>query len=280
MQQTVIQTIQRDSVISFPMLGDLHLNPPSFITLFGRDIYFYGIIIALGFLLAMFYCTRNARRFGIKEDDLYDAFLWLIPFSILGARLYYVAFKLDFYLANPGEIFALREGGLAIYGGVIAGIIVIALVCRKKKIPLGAMLDLLVFGLLIGQILGRWGNFMNAEVYGNETTLPWRMRITDWHGTFEVHPLFLYESLWNLLGFVIIQFIYKNKKYDGQIFLFYLFWYGLIRSILEPMRSDTFILKTFGGLPISFMISAAACAAALIIMIVKSVKTRKKEETI
>lgn len=269
-----------ETTIGFPGLGiaDFAVNPVAF-TIFDRDIAWYGIIIAIGMVLAYFYASHKMKVEGLSADDFLDIVLFTVPAGIVFARAFYVVFSLDEY-DTFYEMIAIWNGGISILGAVIGGIIAIVCVTKFKKISTLKALDSLAPAVLIGQILGRWGNFMNAEVYGNETTLPWRMRITDWHGTFEVHPLFLYESLWNLLGFIIIQFIYKNKKYDGQIFLFYLFWYGLIRSILEPMRSDTFILKTFGGLPISFMISAAACAAALIIMIVKSVKTRKKEEKI
>ena len=165
----LVQTIQRDSAISFPMLGDFSFNPPSCFSLFGLNIYYYGVIIALGFILAMVYCSRNSRDFGIRSDDFFDLMLWIIPCCIIGARLYYVLFNLEHYLADPGEIFAIRDGGLAIYGGIIVGVIVIIGVSRHKKIPIPAMLDLAVFGLLIGQILGRWGNFMNREAFGAET---------------------------------------------------------------------------------------------------------------
>ena len=171
--ETALETIQRTSAISFPgLLGDFSMNPPASFVLFGRNIYFYGVIIALGFLLGITYCTKNAKRFGIREDDVYDLVLWLIPLSIIGARLYFVAFKLDYYLAHPEEIVAIWNGGLAIYGGVIAGVIVMLFVCRRKKIPWQAMLDLIVYGLLIGQILGRWGNFMNREAFRNGDLLP------------------------------------------------------------------------------------------------------------
>ena len=151
-----IETIQRTSTISFPgLFGDFSIDPPAYFTLFGRNIYFYGVIIALGFILGISYCAKNARRFGVKEDDVYDLTLWMIPLTIVGARLYYVLFKLDYYAAHPREIIEIWNGGLAIYGGVIAGVIVMLLVCRKKKIPWRAMFDLLIYGLLIGQILGR-----------------------------------------------------------------------------------------------------------------------------
>lgn len=271
MNEAIIQTIQRDSVITFPMLGDIALNPPSFITVFGKNIYFYGVIIALGFLLGLLYCTKSSRRFGIKEDDLYDAFLWLLPFSILGARLYYVLFKLDFYLAHPAEIFALREGGLAIYGGVIAGILVIFLVCRKKKIPLGAMLDLLVFGLLIGQILGRWGNFMNREAFGAQTEVFCRMGLTAPDGTtIYVHPTFLYESLWNFACLVFLHIFIRlgKRRYDGQCVLIYFLWYGIGRSWIEGLRTDSLYIGST-DIRVSQVLSVALALAALIALIAK-----------
>lgn len=266
-----IQTIQRDSSISFPMLGSFEINPPSYITVFGHNIYFYGILIAAGFLLAMVYCTRKAKRFGIKEDDLYDVFLWLVPAAIIGARLYFVLFKLDYYLANPKDIFALREGGLAIYGGVIAGFLVIMLVCRKKKIPLGAMLDLIVFGLLIGQILGRWGNFMNREAFGAETTVFCRMGLTAPNGTtIYVHPTFLYESLWNLVCLVFLMaFVKKGKRrYDGQCVLIYFFWYGIGRTWIEGLRTDSLYIGST-GIRVSQLLSVVLALAALVALIRK-----------
>lgn len=272
MNEATIQTIQRDSTISFPMFGSFEIDPPSYITVFGHNIYFYGILIAAGFLLAMLYCTRNSKRFGIKEDDLYDVFLWLIPFAIIGARLYFVLFKLDYYLANPADIFALREGGLAIYGGVIAGFLVIALVCRKKKIPLGAMLDLIVFGLLIGQILGRWGNFMNREAFGAETTVFCRMGLTAPNGTtIYVHPTFLYESLWNLACLLFLMvFVKKGKRrYDGQCVLIYFFWYGIGRTWIEGLRTDSLYIGTT-GIRVSQALSIVLAVAALTALVIQS----------
>ena len=248
------QTIQRDSAICFPMLGNLTIDPPSYFTVFGFKIYFYGVIIALGFILGIVCCTRICARFGIKEDDMYDTILVIIPTAIIGARLYYVLFELDRYLANPAVIFALRDGGLAIYGGVIACIFALWLVCRHKKIPLPAMLDVIVFGLLIGQIIGRWGNFMNREALGAETTLPWRMQLTTTAGTLvEVHPTFLYESLWNVVGLLLIVFIVaKGRRFDGENTWFYFLWYGIGRFWVEGLRTDSLYLFnwTIGGEPI------------------------------
>ena len=245
----LFDTIQRDSVISFPALGNLTLNPPSYITVFGRPIYFYGILIALGFLLAILYCSRHAPDFGIKQDDFYDMALWLIPLCIVGARLYFVAFRWSDYADNPASILAVWEGGLAIYGGIIAGVLCLVFVCRRKKVPVSAMLDLCVYGLLIGQILGRWGNFMNREAFGAETTVFCRMGLTDPTGhTIYVHPTFLYESLWNLIGLIFL-IVFRNRgkrRYDGQCALLYFFWYGLGRAWIEGLRTDSLYLGSSG----------------------------------
>ena len=130
----LVETIQRDSAISFPLFGDFSVNPPSYFTVFGKNIYFYGVIISIAFLIGIFFCTKNCGKFGLKEDDVYDVLIWMIPLSIVGARLYFVLFNLDYYLANPSEIIAVWEGGLAIYGGIIAGILVIFLVCRRIRL--------------------------------------------------------------------------------------------------------------------------------------------------
>ena len=242
--QPLVQTIQRDSAITFPMLGNLTINPPSYFTVFGMDIYFYGVIIGLGFILGILYCSHNSRRFGIDQDSVYDVMIWLIPTAIIGARLYYVLFRLDYYVQHPNEIFAIHNGGLAIYGGVIAGVLVIWLVCRKKKIPLGAMLDLLCYGLLIGQILGRWGNFMNREAFGAATELPWRMRLWTSATTYmDVHPTFLYESLWNVIGLLLLYFVVSRaRRFDGENTCFYFIWYGLGRFWIEGLRTDSLYL--------------------------------------
>ena len=249
LEDEVLQTIQRDSVISFPGLG-ITLNPPAYFTLFGHRIYFYGVLIALGFLLAILYCARKSRAFGIRPDDFYDMVIWLIPVSILCARLYFVLFRLDDYIGQPLiSYLAVWEGGLAIYGGIIGGALTIFCVCRHKGIPVGAMLDLCVFGLLIGQIIGRWGNFMNREAFGAQTEIFCRMGLTDPSGhTIYVHPTFLYESLWNLVGLtVLILWFRKGKRqYDGQVILLYFLWYGLGRAWIEGLRTDSLYIGHTG----------------------------------
>ena len=278
---TVIETIQRSSTISFPgLFGDFSIDPPACFTLFGRCIYFYGVIIALGFLLGISYCARSAKRFGVKGDDVYDLVIWLIPLSIVGARLYYVVFKLDHYLANPGEIIEIWNGGLAIYGGVIAGVLVMLLVCRRKKIPWQAMIDLLIFGLLIGQILGRWGNFMNREAFGAETDIFCRMQLTAPDGSSVcVPPTFLYESLWNLIGFIGLSVWERRggRRYDGQAALGYFFWYGLGRAWIEGLRTDSLYI---GGtsLRVSQLLSIVLALAALVLLAVNARKKHPAED--
>ena len=279
--ENLIETIQRSSTIGFPgLFGDWSIDPPASFRLFGLNIYFYGVIIALGFLLGITYCARNSRRFGIREDDVYDLVLWLIPLSLVGARLYFVAFKLEYYLAHSGEIIQIWNGGLAIYGGVIVGVIVMLLVCRHKKIPWQAMFDLLIYGLLIGQIIGRWGNFMNREAFGAETDIFCRMQLTAPDGSsICVHPTFLYESLWNLVGFIALTVWERRggRRYDGQAALGYFFWYGLGRAWIEGLRTDSLYI---GGssLRVSQLLSIVLMLTALVLLIVNARRKHPPEE--
>ena len=247
-------TMMRDAAISFPLLGNWSIDPSASFTLFGRTFYWYGVIIAVGFILAMLYCARHCRRCGIEPDTLYDFLIWMIPLAIIGARLYYVIFQWSDYRDHPIDALKIWEGGLAIYGGVIAGLLTGIIWCRKKKIPFGAMADVCAPGLLIGQCIGRWGNFMNREAFGAETTLPWRMQLTTTAGTLvEVHPTFLYESLWNVVGLLLIVFIVaKGRRFDGENTWFYFLWYGIGRFWVEGLRTDSLYLFnwTIGGEPI------------------------------
>ena len=257
-------TIQRESAISFPFLGDLTLNPPASFSLFGREIYLYGIIVALAFILGTLFSGKKAPQFGIPSDSFYDMMLWVIPLCILGARLYFVAFQWDYYRLHPKEILAVWEGGLAIYGGIIAGFLVILIFCRLKKLSFAAMLDVCAFGLLIGQIIGRWGNFFNREAFGAVTEVFCRMGLTAPDGiTIYVHPTFLYESLWNLLGLLfLIWFVKKGRRrYDGQCILIYFFWYGLGRVWIEGLRTDSLYLGST-GIRVSQLLSLLLILAA------------------
>ena len=265
-------TMMRDATISFPMLGDWSIDPSASFTLFGHTFYWYGAIIAVGFILAMLYCARHCRRCGIKPDTLYDFLIWMIPLAIIGARLYYVIFQWSDYREHPLNAFKIWEGGLAIYGGVIAAVLVCFVLSKKRGFKLGALTDLIVMGFLIGQAVGRWGNFMNREAFGAETTLPWRMQLTTTAGTLvEVHPTFLYESLWNLVGLLLIVFVVsKARRFDGENTCFYFLWYGVGRFWIEGLRTDSLYLFnwTIAGQPIrvSQVLSLVLMIAALAVL--------------
>lgn len=234
-----------NQTVSFPGLGlEFHFNNVAF-HIASKPIYWYGILIMLGVILAVVYASARSRQFGIRQDDLYDAVLFAVPLGIVCARIYYVIFEWEQYKDNLSEIFATWHGGLAIYGGIIGGIIVIVVLCKVKKIYVMDMLDLFASAVPIGQILGRWGNFFNCEAYGSSTTLPWRMVIgktLEEAGTAGNHPTFFYESAWNLIGFIILYFSSKKRKYHGEILLLYLGWYGLGRFFIEGLRTDSLYL--------------------------------------
>ena len=242
-----------DMPISFPgLFGDLEFNPSPIAINIGNGIYWYGILICFGLLLAVLFCAKQAKRYGLTEDHVYDLLIWEIPLCVIGARLYYVIFYLDLYRNSDGSlnfsrVIAIWDGGLAIYGAIIVAFIVLLVFCRIKKIPAGAFADLGVMGLLIGQSVGRWGNFMNREAFGGETTLPWRMRLwTSATEYIEVHPTFLYESLWNLIGLLLIVFlIARIRTFDGENACFYFIWYGVGRTMIESLRTDSLYLFDF-----------------------------------
>lgn len=275
----------------FPGLGlGIDLERVAF-TVLGHPIYWYGIIIAVGFLFAVWFCSGKAERFGVRSDDLIDMLFFAAPLGILGARLYYIIFYLDLYRRADGTLdisamLRITDGGLAIYGGIIAAAIVLFIFCKIKKLSFLAMADLGVHGLLIGQCIGRWGNFVNIEAYGGVTTLPWRMcgekiagelygkGLVDAdgyyaivEGTIGVHPTFFYESLWNLIGFLLLLLVLKKgRRFDGQALSFYLIWYGAGRFFIEGLRTDSLYL--FGtGLRVSQVIALTSALAGLILLI-------------
>ncbi len=232
--------------ISFPGLG-LEFDPPRMLSLGPVSIYFYGLIIACGLALAAVYGLRRCKQFGLKQDDVIDGALMIIPFAVLCARLYYCIFKWDMYKSNPISIFYIWEGGLAIYGGVIGAILGIIVFGKVKKLSIPAILDLVVLGFLIGQSIGRWGNLFNREAFGSEATGFLRMGLfNSYTQKWEFHhPTFLYESLWNAIGFVALHFLSKKRQYDGQIALGYAAWYGLGRAMIEGLRTDSLYLGAF-----------------------------------
>ena len=268
-------SIMTDSPIRFPgLFGDWAFTASS--TAFhigGKAIYWYGILIALGVLAALAFCMKQKERYGIREDDLMDGVLWGVPLAIVGARLYYVLFYLDRFKKEDGsfdwaESVAIWDGGLAIYGGVIAAVLVCLVLSKKRGFKLGALTDLVVMGLLIGQAVGRWGNFMNREAFGAETTLPWRMQLTTTTGALvEVHPTFLYESLWNVVGLLLIVFIVaKGRRFDGENTWFYFLWYGIGRFWIEGLRTDSLYL--FGtGIRVSQLVALVSVLAAVVLLV-------------
>ena len=270
----------RGAEISFPMLGDWSVNPPYSFTVLGFEIYFYCVIIAAAFILAALFCARKAAEFGLTSDDLFDLVIWLIPACIIGARLYYVLFKLDYFIANPSKIFSVRDGGLAIYGGIIAGVSTGIIGSRRKRIPVFAVGDLAAFGLLIGQAVGRWGNFINREAFGAVTDVFCRMGLTmPGQETLYVHPTFLYESLWNLAGLIILCVLSKlgKRKYDGQFFWSYILWYGLGRAWIEGLRTDSLYIGST-DIRVSQLLAAVSAIAALIVLIINAKKAHKPED--
>ena len=264
--------MMRDAIISFPMLGDLAMNPPYCIQIGNFCIYFYGIIIALGFLLAVFYASRVVKRFDMVMDDVYDYIIWGVIAGVICARLYYCITYTDAngvhtYLHDPASFLRIRDGGLAIYGGVIGAVIALVVRSRMKKQSVFPILDLMSFGFLIGQLVGRWGNFFNREAYGYETDIFCRMGLTLNGSTIYVHPTFLYESLWNLLGFLLLHFhSKKHRRWQGQYFLAYLIWYGFGRAAIEGLRSDSLWLVP-NVIRISQLLGLVSAAAALVLYI-------------
>ena len=282
------------NTVTFPGLGlEFELNRVAF-SVFGRNIYWYGIIIAVGFLLAVIYCLWRAPRFSVDPDVIVDAIFVTVPLAIVGARLYYVIFNPSVCFDENGSFslfraLALWEGGLAIYGGVIATVITVLIYCKVRRVNFWSIMDVTVYGLLIGQMIGRWGNFVNVEAYGGVTTLPWRMSSVSianglWRdglietqaayqsvleGTLGVHPTFLYEALWNLLGFLLLVMLAKKgRKFNGQMFLGYVIWYGLGRAAIEGLRTDS--LYFFGtGIRTSQMVGVVSAAVGIVLFLIR-----------
>ena len=264
-------------LIEFPGLG-LSLNPPAGFTIGSFEIRMYGLIIALGLVLAVAYALRRRAQFGLSEDDLMDGVLWIAPFAILCARIYYCAFEWERYMDDPISILYIWEGGIAIYGAVIGAAIGVILHCKVfKKISVLATLDLVALGFMIGQFLGRWGNFFNREAHGGVTDSFLRMGlINPLTGVGKYyHPTFLYESLWNFVGFILLHIFSKKRKYDGQVALCYVAWYGLGRTFIEGLRTDSL---WWGRFRVSQVLAAISCLAAVVILFLLSRKAHKPED--
>ena len=245
-------------ILRFPGLGwELPISRVA-LSIGNLDIYWYGVIIAVGFGLGLLVYLSHNRTCGIHPDEGLDVILWAMVGAIVGARAYCVAFQWDNYKDNLKEIFNLRGGGLAIYGGIIGALIVAFIVCRIKKLPMLPVADAAFPGVMLGQAIGRWGNFFNMEAFGTNTTLPWGMTSDTISAylsrhqaalaaqgimvdpTLPVHPTFLYESLWNLIGVaILLLWLFPRRSYDGQITLGYTAWYGLGRFFVEGLRTDS-----------------------------------------
>ncbi len=257
--------------VSFPYLGiDFTINEVAF-SIGSYDIRWYAILIATGFLLAFFYAMHRAPYFSVNTDKLFDCVIVGFFTAIIGARLYYVIFSWDAYKDNLVSILYIHKGGLAIYGGLIGALAGGCIMAKIRKLNIPGTLDLVALGFLIGQGLGRWGNFMNQEAFGTETTLPWGM-LSDTTGGKIVHPCFLYESLWCLLGFVLLHFFSKKfQRYRGQVFILYLVWYGLERTVVEGLRTDSLYLPfSIGGYTprVSQALSLALVITGIILLII------------
>lgn len=268
--------------------------------LFGNDITirWYGAIIAFGFLLAVLFGGRTAYKWKMSLDKMIDVLIYSTIFAIIGARLYYCIFEWDRYKENPLEIFAIWNGGLAIYGGIIGGIAAAFVVCKVRKLNFYNLLDIAGMSLLIGQGIGRWGNFANQEAFGTNTDLPWGMwskktalYIMDHQDVFAekgiemdpnlpVHPTFLYESIWCIIGFFVLFFITKKLRiFSGQTFLCYGIWYGTGRTIIEGFRTDSLYVGDT-TLRVSQLLSLAIVAVCLVALIVLVIKYKKNPQPI
>lgn len=267
--------------IVFPGLGlEFEMGKEAF-NLFGFSIKWYGIMIGIGLLLALMYCFKRARKFGVESDRLIDAAMAGVVGAVIGARGYYVALHPDNF-HDIKDILAIRDGGLAVYGGIIGGLLVGCITARLRGLKVRPCMDLAAMGFFIGQCCGRWGNFFNQECFGGNTTLPWGMsggviqnyllshkaslavQGMEINPYLPVHPCFLYESIWCFIGFLILHFISKKRKFDGQLFCIYVLWYGLGRAFIEGMRTDSLYIGAFRASQLLAVLSALAAAAVLV----------------
>ncbi len=215
-------------------------DPVAF-TIFGVEIRWYGILLAAGYIIAIMISYYRAPKLGIDRERILDLAIWIIPSSIIGARAYYVIFEWQMYAQNPASIFDIRRGGLAIHGGLLAGLLAGYLVCRHYKTPFLRMADLIFPSVALAQAIGRWGNFFNSEAHGGPTGLPWAILVNGQ----KVHPTFLYESLWCLFLFFFLIWMTKKRKFDGQIFFLYCMMYSLERGLVEELRTDSLMIGPF-----------------------------------
>lgn len=286
------------SPITFPNLGITVDPSPVAFTVFGKDIYWYGIIIASGFLLAVLYMLHRAKDFGVTQDDVLDMILWAVPIGVVCARLYYCIFYWELYEDDPISMLYIWEGGLAIYGGIIGACIAVVIYSRKKKQNFSLLMDTASMSIVFGQIMGRWGNFFNREAFGdytnnlfamqlpvsavraNEITQKMWDHVVTVNGVeyIQVHPTFLYESLWNVSVLLFLFWFRKRKKFNGEVFLMYLIGYGLGRIWIEGLRTDQLLLPVV-GLPVSQLLSGCLVVGCTILVVWKRKKLSSGGET-
>jgi len=275
--------------VEFPGLGlSFEISNVAF-SVFGVPIYWYGIIIASAFLIAIVLALRSCRKYDIDPDTILDLVLYAAPAAIIGSRIYYVIFNWSYFKGDLKAIIDIRSGGLAIYGAVIAAVIVAWIYCRKKKVIFFKLTDFAVPYLVLGQAIGRWGNFINQEAFGYETTLPWRMNsdavnadiisrvgdidLTKWGA----HPTFLYESLWNIAVFAFLLFYRRKKKVNGEVLSLYFILYGVGRFFIENLRTDSLMLGQFRASRLLSLVLAAAFTGILIYLRTKKSVEEKEE---
>ena len=279
--------MSNDFSFSFPGLGidNIKLNTVAF-SIFGKEVAWYGLILTFGFILSAYYCYRKLKKKGIVTDDFLDLAIYTIVFGVIGARVFYVLTTLSDYDSFL-DMIAIWNGGLALYGGFIGGAVAAILVLRHKKMNIPLTFDALAPAMMLGQIIGRWGNFVNGECYGSTSLFeffgkkfditslnsnnPFVMNILRDSKIIFAQPTFLYESVWNLIGFILINIFYKKKKYDGQIFLWYITWYGFGRMIIESLRTDSLYIGAFKA---SQLIGLVCFLIGLISLIVLKIKNR------
>ena len=280
------------NLVQFPGLGlSFELNRVAF-SIGGFSIYWYGVCIAVGLCLALVFAFRHSIEFGVDPDGMVDVILIGVVLGIASARAYYVAMA-PFKYQSIWEMIAIRDGGLAIYGGIIGGFLFVGLACKWRKVPVLPMFDLTAMGFLVGQCCGRWGNFFNQEAFGSNTTLPWGMysegtrsylmgsTVTVQNGVtidpnLPVHPTFLYESIWCLVGFILLFRYIKKRKFNGDITLRYLIWYGAGRFWIEALRTDSLMLVPSIGLRVSQLIAGLAVLLGVAAEICLTRRTRGK----
>ena len=266
-----------NNIVKFPGLNlTLNLNQIAF-KIFGVGIYWYSIIIVLATIIRISVLKKEDGLFDMKFDNILGLLIFLIPISIISARIYYVLFNFNYYLSNPIKILDFRNGGLAIYGGIIGGIITCIFYCKIKKINLLDLLDYLAIPLVLGQAIGRWGNFVNVEAYGTKTDLPWRMGIFEMGKYVEVHPTFFYESLACIIIFIILMAFKNKREFKGQITCTYLLLYSLERTFVEYLRTDSLML---GKIKISQMLSILIFIGIVIVFIYSKVVAKSPKNGI